>query len=447
MHTEVYFVLLLCAYGFAKVLPQEDRQQGPLLLTPYIQNGKIDEARNLSVVDPTLFAGVPSHSGYFTVDENKKWHLFFWYFPAQGVPLKTTPLIIWLQGGPGCSSLFGLFEEIGPIQLKNGTMERMPISWGSDYSLLFIDNPVGTGFSFTETDEYTTNEDMVGECLLSFIQQFLQVFPELRPAPLFLAGESYAGKYIPAFGHYIHHNKNDSLPINLKGLAIGNGWTDPPTLMHYAEFALQIGLVDPEQAQQIHEIEEKARKLWDENNVSGFKELARKVLPLLQKFAPGVNFYNYIQDGIDDIGGDYLPFLRRPEIQDALHAKRTEYHSCDEIVHAYLWDDMYKTVKPWLEELLEHYGVMSYSGQLDVIVAYALSVNTFQSLKWSGQQDYLKAKRIPIIDKNNTLKINSYIKSSGNFFDVMVRSAGHMAPTDQPTASKQILDMFINKFK
>lgn len=56
----------------------------------------------------------------------------------------------------------------------------------------------------------------MGDCLLSSLQQFLQVFPELRQAPLFTVGESYAGKYIPVFGHYIHHYQNDSMPINLK---------------------------------------------------------------------------------------------------------------------------------------------------------------------------------------------------------------------------------------
>lgn len=96
-------------------------EDGPLILTPYIENGKTEKAKELSAVDPSLFAGVNSHAAYFTVNKTAKWNLFFWYFPAQGAPLDSTPLVIWLQGGPGSSSLYGLFEEIGPIMIVNNT--------------------------------------------------------------------------------------------------------------------------------------------------------------------------------------------------------------------------------------------------------------------------------------------------------------------------------------
>ncbi|CAB3245653.1 unnamed protein product [Arctia plantaginis] len=449
MLLQVYVILLLSATTLCKFLPKDDPQAGPLILTPYIENGQIEEARNLSKVDPLAAAGLNSHAAYFTVNKTNKWHLFFWYFPAQEVPLDSTPLIIWLQGGPGGSSLFGLFEEIGPIQIRDGNVERMPISWGQNYSLLFIDNPVGTGFSFTENpEEYATNEDMVGECLLSFLQQFLQVFPDLRKAPLFIAGESYAGKYIPAFGHYIHNNKNDSMPINLKGLAIGDGWTDPPTLLHYSEFALQVGLVDPEQANKIHQLEEDARNCWNQHDMDCFASNAKQAYSTLMEQAK-VNDYNYVKDSDENIEDkDYVRYLNIPKIQDSLHVKRMKYSASNDIVYEYLaQSDLYHTVKPWLEELLEYYGVMCYSGQLDLIVAYALSVHTYQSLKWSGQQAYLDAERTPMHDETNPSKVNSYVKASGNFMDVMVRNAGHMVPTDQPRAAKQIIDMFINKFK
>lgn len=90
-----------------------------MILTSFIESGDIEKAKNLSAVNPSHFAGINTHAAYFTVNKTNKWHLFFWYFPAQGVPLESTPLVIWLQGGPGCSSLTGLFNEIGPIQIIN----------------------------------------------------------------------------------------------------------------------------------------------------------------------------------------------------------------------------------------------------------------------------------------------------------------------------------------
>ncbi|XP_075982935.1 putative serine carboxypeptidase CPVL [Anticarsia gemmatalis] len=446
MFTKLYLLAILClSTTSAKVVSQ----QQPLILTPYIESGETQKAKELSAVDPSLFAGVNSHAAYFTVNKTSNGNLFFWYFPAQGkddTSLQSTPLIIWLQGGPGGSSLFGLFEEIGPIQYRDGKVERMPITWGSDYSLLFIDNPVGTGFSFVDDKEgFATNEDMVGACLLSFMQQFLQVFSELRPAPLFIAGESYAGKYIPAFGHYIHHNKNDSMPINLKGLAIGNGWIDPPTQLHYSEWALQAGLIDPQAAEKIHKIEDEARKYWEENNFSMYREKWGEAYGLLLNTTDIKNQYNYVFEDITPL--EFNRLLNQEEIQYALHTKLGPFTDHNSDVYHNLRYDFYDTVKPWLEELVEHYGVMCYSGQLDLIVAYAVSVHTYRSIKWSGQQDYLNAKRVPIYDESNKNKVNSYIKASGNFWDVMVRSAGHMAPAERPRSSKQIIDMFTSKFK
>lgn len=94
---------------------------GPLLLTPLIEKGKYEKARSLSKVDPTLFAGLQSHSAFITVNKTLGSHLFFWFFPVEDKPLESTPWIIWLQGGPGVSSLFGVFLEIGPLQFINGT--------------------------------------------------------------------------------------------------------------------------------------------------------------------------------------------------------------------------------------------------------------------------------------------------------------------------------------
>ncbi|CAD0203977.1 unnamed protein product [Chrysodeixis includens] len=429
--------------ALAGVVLQDDSEDGPLILTPFIENGQTEKAKQLSVVDPSLFAGVQSHSGYFTVNKTSNWNLFFWYFPAQ-VPSEDAPLLVWLQGGPGASSLYGLFTEMGPFSTDGNTVEKRPIHWGSEYSLIFIDNPVGAGFSFTEGNDYATNEDMVGACLLSFMQQFLEVFPELRRTPLFLTGESYAGKYIPAFGHYIHNNQDKSKPINLKGLAIGDGWTDPPTLLHYSEFGLQVGLLDQLQADELHQMEEEARKQWEEGNFELYSEITGQLFPYFEKTAR-VPPYNYLSDG-ENSSESLVSFLNKPEIQRALHVKKKKYVTINNEVYKNLYDDMYDTVKPWLEELLEHYGVMCYNGQLDVIVAYALSINTHKSLKWTGADGYLKAKRVPVYDAARE-KVTFYVKTSGNFADVMVRGAGHMVPADKPEAAKQMIDWFINRYK
>lgn len=60
-----------------------------------------------------------SHKSPQQVDEKYNGNLFFWYFPVMNKSVRETPLILWLQGGPGASSLFGLFEEIGPYTVTD----------------------------------------------------------------------------------------------------------------------------------------------------------------------------------------------------------------------------------------------------------------------------------------------------------------------------------------
>lgn len=95
-----------------------------LILTPYIKEDRIQEARNASKVDPKQFLGFESYSGFLTVNETYNSNIFFWYFPAVK-PTNDTPCLIWLQGGPGASSLVGLFDEIGPFRVQiDGSLIR-----------------------------------------------------------------------------------------------------------------------------------------------------------------------------------------------------------------------------------------------------------------------------------------------------------------------------------
>lgn len=117
--------------------------------------------------------------------------------------------------------------------------------------MLFIDNPVGTGFSFTDSEGYAKSIQTVSDHLYIALVQFFQLFPEYRESPFFITGESFAGKYIPGIAHKIHEMnvRYDSFgegefKINLEGVALGNAFTDPINMMDYSDFAYQNGLVD-----------------------------------------------------------------------------------------------------------------------------------------------------------------------------------------------------------
>lgn len=165
----------------------------PLFLSPTIKRGDIAEARRLAAVlpIPPLLPGIESFSGFITVNENLGSNLFFWMFKSLEGDWTSKPLIIWIQGGPGLTAMFGLVEEIGPFTVNQKVNAfRRKYTWCRKYNLLFIDSPVGTGFSFTAHDAgYPTSELGVAIDLYAFLVQFYAMFPELKSNSMFLIGE------------------------------------------------------------------------------------------------------------------------------------------------------------------------------------------------------------------------------------------------------------------
>jgi vitellogenic carboxypeptidase-like protein len=89
---------------------------GPLLITPLLKSGKdVKEIQKMAAIDLADLKDFPGYSGFITVNETTNANMFFWYFPA-AAQSETAPVVLWLQGGPGASSLFGLFTENGPFE-------------------------------------------------------------------------------------------------------------------------------------------------------------------------------------------------------------------------------------------------------------------------------------------------------------------------------------------
>ncbi|KAI0672407.1 alpha/beta-hydrolase [Trametes maxima] len=192
--------------------------------------------RYFEVTDP--LPGIPtdlprSFAGSIPVDRagHPNNTLFFWAFEREGAngtltapphPNNTEPWILWLQGGPGSSGMLGLSTENGPIHVtSNGSWVKNPFSWNTLADTIWIDQPVGTGFSTSDRKGYVADEDQMAEDFLGFLSNLVKVFPSLATRPLYLTGESYAGTYIP----YIvkHLFAQVSSPVNLKRFAIGDG--------------------------------------------------------------------------------------------------------------------------------------------------------------------------------------------------------------------------------
>ena len=109
-------------------------------------------------------------------------NLYFHYWPAKNGNA-SAPLIMWLQGGPGGSGLFGLWVEIGPYGIDaHGKAFEREFHWNDEYALLAFDQPVGTGYSYSDGgfENFARSQEEIGAQLYAAVQQFLEVFPAPR---------------------------------------------------------------------------------------------------------------------------------------------------------------------------------------------------------------------------------------------------------------------------
>uniref|UniRef100_A0A667ZJR3 Probable serine carboxypeptidase CPVL n=1 Tax=Myripristis murdjan TaxID=586833 RepID=A0A667ZJR3_9TELE len=428
----------------------------PLFLTPYLEKGAIDEGKilRLSLVGPLPGANVKSYAGYLTVNKKYNSNLYFWFFPAQERP-ETAPVLLWLQGGPGGTSMFGLFVEHGPYVVhKNLTVSFRDYPWTSRYSVVYIDNPVGTGFSFTEDDRgFAQNQDDVGRDLYSALTQFFQIFPEFQSNDFYATGESYAGKYVPAITYYIHkNNPTAKVKINLKGMAIGDGLCDPEVMLGgYAEFLYQTGMIDELQRQYVVQQTDKGVQLIKQQKWVEAFEVFDSLLngdvepyPSFFQNATGCsNYFNYMSCQEPEDQEYFSQFVTLAEVRRAIHVGNLTFHNGAE-VEKHLLQDVMKSIKPWLGVLMDHYRVLIYSGQLDVIVAAPLTERFLPTVNWTRADDYKTAPRFHWKIQPTDTEVAGYVRQVGEFYQVIIRGGGHILPYDQPERSFDMMDRFLS---
>ncbi|CAH2067361.1 unnamed protein product, partial [Iphiclides podalirius] len=416
-----------------------------LILTPYIEANKTEAARNLSTVDPSLFLNVTSYSGFLTVDESHGSNLFFWYFPSNNTERNRRPWIIWLQGGPGASSLAGLFDEIGPFEYnKDMGLKRREFSWYQEYSIVFIDNPVGAGFSFTNSKEgFARNMSMYSDHLYKAVVQLVGLFPELREAPLYVAGESYAGHYIPAFGQKtleeIAKTTTGRFPYILKGLIMGNPILDRESVMNYTSVFYNWGLIDAQGAMAAAQLQEQFIQAIRSGNSSAAVVLRDDLLNKLQDIASQPEIYNALSDYGDFEG--FKEYVKLDAVREALHVGNIQFTFRNSTVHTCLVEDFLARMSPIMTSVLEHFKVLVYCGQLDLTAACVPSGEwRRRSWRWAGRGRFLAAPRLPWYYGG---RVAGYVKSGGGFTEALVRGAGHLAPIDKPGQVLQLVSYFI----
>ena len=173
------------------------------------------------------------YSGYLAASSSKNIH--YYLVESENDPAND-PLLIWMNGGPGCSSLDGFLYEHGPYRVNvrsvvdaNGDsieeayLKYFEQSWSKLANTLYIEAPVGVGFSYSTAGkaDYNCTDDTTADDNLAALHSFYEKFPQFVENDLFITGESYAGVYVPTLAESVL--LDETFPAKLKGIAVGNG--------------------------------------------------------------------------------------------------------------------------------------------------------------------------------------------------------------------------------
>ncbi|KAF6764643.1 carboxypeptidase C [Ephemerocybe angulata] len=434
----------------------------------------------LRVTEPDLCdSSVKQYSGYFDVAEDK--HLFFWFFESRTAP-KDAPLILWLNGGPGCSSSTGLLFELGPCSIgeEGRNVTHNPHSWNSNANIIFLDQPVNVGFSYADGNTRVNNSPVAGKDVYAFLELFLNRFPQYSKQPFHIAAESYGGRYAPVFANAIYKaNKelkvrpdNSLKHINLASVILANGLTDP--FIQYA--AVPDYLCDGPYAQYDPEGPEcqgmRAKVPTCQRLVKSCYQFnsrfacmpamlycnAQLMQPIMQT---GKNPYDARRPCDRSKDGDLCykqmtwieNWLNNPKIKTTLGVNPgLNFASCNmEVNQGFaLAGDGASNSAVLLPELInDGVRLLVYAGNADMMCNYIGNERWVDALETKFTEEFKKTKAIPWIPLT-TGKVAGTVRSAGtglftagNVTFVEVYEAGHMVPFDQPEAALDLINRWI----
>jgi cathepsin A (carboxypeptidase C) len=402
-------------------------------------------------------------------DQSGDKHLFFWMFEQRDSHLSTTtspediPFVVWLTGGPGCSSTLALLTENGPCSVNDdgATTSVNANSWTEAAHVLWLDQPAGVGYSYG--DENDSGEEMIGEDAYYFFQAFFQTHPEYAKNPLYIIGESYAGHYVPAISHRIWKgNQNvckDCIELNFAGLAIGNGLTAPEEQYPlYPEMVWNnshgIKVVGESVYNAMKEAVPACTTLIHQcnagdNTIDNFACQAAFITCNMALTSPyqatGLNPYDIRkQCEVRPLCYDFSnveTFLNSESTKKALNVDESHSHNwaaCNFGINMKFHVDWMKDFSPYVKDLLEAgFPALIYAGDVDFICNYLGNEAWTKDLEWSHKADFNAAGSH---DWNSGAGV---ARTSHGLTFLQVVDGGHMVPSDQPENALEMLKTFL----
>ncbi|XP_031126063.1 serine carboxypeptidase-like 17 [Ipomoea triloba] len=414
-------------------------------------------------------------TGYIGVGEFEQVQLFYYFIESERSP-ENDPLFLWLTGGPGCSALSRLLYEIGPftINYANSTtgdipsLELNPYAWTKVANIIFLDQPVGTGFSYSKTWEASISTDTLSaQQTYSFLIQWLLDHPKFLSNPLYITGDSYSGIIIPLIVHKIYDGLESGIEprLNMKGYVVGN----PMTADTYANennqviFAYRMGLLSHNLYQSTKEscngnynIDEHPQNpacQYDLQRVSKCVEKINKA-QILEPICSNENLLLSL-DG-RSIGEDLpqqwcrennylysITWANNKAVQKALHVREgtiTTWDRCnDQISYIY---NVQSTVDYHRSFTNKSYRVLIYSGDHDMGIPHI------------GTEEWIESLKVGVVDEWRPWFVEDQVagytkKYSQNEYELTyatVKGAGHTAPEYKPRECLSMLQRWLSYY-
>ncbi|GAA5933552.1 hypothetical protein JCM1841_006349 [Sporobolomyces salmonicolor] len=463
----------------ASALPLSTKDDYSVLTHPFIPSHRVRTREPQGLCDPK----VRQRSGYLDTAEGH--HFYFWSFESRNDPAND-PVILWLNGGPGCSSFTGLLQELGPCKIQQIGKDPAwnPYSWTNNATLIFLDQPMGVGYSYADKgDNGVWTTEAAAKDVYAFLQIFFTAFAdEFGNSDFHIAGESYAGRYIPLFADYIvvENEKlktevNGMRHINLVSALIGNGFTNPK--IQYASYYPTVctnttgygPFVDEEHCAKMQKALPRCQALiqmcYDNPSDSTICLAGNQYCEATQTeyyYETGRNPYD------NQKFGDYVEekqiahWLNLDRVRHELgvdlepHGGVKRFIGCSDQVGFRFSStgDQSKPSYPHVAHMVDNgIATLFYSGKADFICNWHGNQAWTLALEWSNASSFRQEPLRPWYASeelaqvgNSSMQAGEY-RQSGNLAFAIVDESGHFVPYDRPVESLAMFNRWIQQRK
>ncbi|CAG7898467.1 unnamed protein product [Brassica rapa] len=405
------------------------------------------------------------YSGFVTTNEKLGRALFYWFFEAAD-DAASKPLVLWLNGGPGCSSVaFGEAEEIGPFHIKSDgkTLYLNQYSWNQAANILFLDAPVGVGYSYSNTssDLRSNGDKRTAQDSLKFLLKWVERYPEYKGREFYIVGESYAGHYVPQLSQAIvRHNKaSGDNTINLKGYMVGNGLMDDfHDRLGLFQYIWSLGFISDQtysllKLQCGFESFIHSSKACDKILETADKEIGN--IDQYSVFTPACianasqsNMLLKKRPRTSRVSEQYDPctekhskvYFNLPEVQEALHVPPglapSKWDTCSDVVNENWKDSSSSVLNIYHELIAAGLRIWVFSGDADAVVPVTATRYSIDALNLRPLSPYGPW----YIDG----QVGGWTQQYAGLNFVTVRGAGHEVPLHRPKEGLALFKAFIS---